>query len=128
MFNDLDTIHHAGGSAVAKKLSSRVRILCWVMTNPKTVYTKGQAVKDTWGKRCNMLVFMSSVEDKKFPVVGLKVPEGRKNLWLKTRAAWNYIYTKHLNDADWFIKVTHSRSCGNLIIEKITVKTHYLLL
>lgn len=76
VFNDLDSMHQKDGSIIAKKLSQKVRILCWVMTNPKTLYTKGQAVKDTWGKRCNVLVFFSSVEDKKFPAVGLDVPEG----------------------------------------------------
>ena len=46
------------------------------MTQPNTLRTKGQAVKDTWGKRCNILLFISSEEDKEFPAVGLDVPEG----------------------------------------------------
>lgn len=29
---------------------------------------------------------------------------GRDNLWLKTRAAWKYVYDNHYNDADWFLK------------------------
>ncbi|XP_066923932.1 glycoprotein-N-acetylgalactosamine 3-beta-galactosyltransferase 1-like [Clytia hemisphaerica] len=104
IFNDLDSIHHKGGDRVAKLLSKKVRILCWIMTQPKTLKTKAQAVKNTWGKRCNTLLFMSSKGDKDFPVVGLNVPEGRKNLWLKTRAAWKYIYEHHFYDADWFLK------------------------
>lgn len=104
VFNDMDSLHHKGGDKIARLLSSKVRILCWVMTQPKTLKTKAQAVKDTWGKRCNVLLFISSVEDKNFPVVGLSVPEGRKNLWLKTRAAWKYIYDHHFYDADWFLK------------------------
>jgi len=77
IFNDLDSLHHKGGDKVARLLSKKIRVLCWIMTQPKTLWTKAQAVKDTWGKRCNVLVFMSSVEDKKFPVVGLNVPEGK---------------------------------------------------
>lgn len=29
---------------------------------------------------------------------------GYEHLWLKTRAAFRYIYENHLNDADWFFK------------------------
>ena len=104
VFNDLDDLHHKGGDKLARKLAQKVRVLCWVMTSPKTLKPKAQAVKDTWGKRCNILLFMSSKADKDFPAVGLNVPEGRENLWLKTRAAWKYVYENHLDDADWFIK------------------------
>ena len=80
VFNDLDSVYHKGGDKVAKLLSQKTRVLCWVMTQPKTLRTKAQAVKDTWGKRCNKLVFMSSKANKDFPVVGLNVPEGKRKI------------------------------------------------
>ena len=46
------------------KLSKEIKILCWVMTNPKNHKTKAQKVKDTWGKRSNILLFMSSTSGK----------------------------------------------------------------
>ena len=80
------------------------RILCWIMTSPTNLHVKGKAVKETWGKRCDILLFMSSETDPDFPAVGLDVGEGRDKLWDKTRAAFKYVYKHHLHDADWFVK------------------------
>lgn len=99
-----DHHHHLSLNKEALKEQESIRILCWVMTSPNTLQVKGKPVKETWGKRCNKLLFMSSEADPSFPAIGLDVSEGRDQLWRKTRAAWDYIYKHHLNDADWFIK------------------------
>eukprot|EP00794_Sanderia_malayensis_P010678 gene10678-11811_t len=96
--------HRNYNDSVARKLKKEVRILCWILTSPKTLHTKGKAVRDTWGKRCNKLIFMSSKDDPSYPAINLNVTEGRENLWDKTRAAFKYIYQHHMKDADWFLK------------------------
>ena len=88
----------------SEKEAKRPRILCWIMTSPTNLHVKGKAVKETWGKRCDILLFMSSEADPNFPAVGLDVGEGRDKLWDKTRAAFEYVYKYHLHDADWFVK------------------------
>jgi glycoprotein-N-acetylgalactosamine 3-beta-galactosyltransferase len=84
-----------------------VRVLCWIMTGPANHNTKAIHVKNTWGKRCNTLLFMSSAEDLSFEGTLVALPnvqEGREFLWEKTRQAFNYVYEHHYEDADWFFK------------------------
>jgi glycoprotein-N-acetylgalactosamine 3-beta-galactosyltransferase len=85
-------------------LSKEVKILCWVMTNPANHATKAKAVKETWGKRCNKLLFMSTELDAELGTVALNVVEGRDYLWAKTKEAFRYVYRYHLDDYDWFYK------------------------
>ncbi|KAH8403027.1 hypothetical protein KR222_003391, partial [Zaprionus bogoriensis] len=104
---DLQNVHHehpGDNSSVAEQLKKDVRILCWVMTNPTNHKKKARHVKRTWGKRCNVLLFMSSEADDELPTVKLDVGEGRPNLWRKVKEAFKYVYKYHFNDADWFYK------------------------
>ncbi|XP_069043457.1 glycoprotein-N-acetylgalactosamine 3-beta-galactosyltransferase 1-B-like [Lepisosteus oculatus] len=91
-------------SRVADDLYRKVRILCWVMTGPNNLETKARHVKATWSRHCNVLVFMSSVDDPDFPTVGLKTGEGRDQLYWKTIRAFHYVHEHHAAEADWFLK------------------------
>ncbi|XP_077979238.1 glycoprotein-N-acetylgalactosamine 3-beta-galactosyltransferase 1-like [Glandiceps talaboti] len=84
--------------------AASVRILCFVTTSPTTAPIRLQAVKDTWSKRCDKMLYFSSVEDRNQSIIGLNVTEGYEELWGKTKAAFKYIYRYHLDDADWFLK------------------------
>ena len=64
-----------------QKKGKQQRILCWVVTKNLTV--KGKPVKETWGKHCDTLLFMSSKADPEFPAVGFDVLEGGDKLWDK---------------------------------------------
>ena len=67
-------------SSVAKKNFDSIKVLCWVLTTQRTLHTKAQAVKDTWGQRCHTLLFFSSEPDKEFPAISLNVKEGTNKL------------------------------------------------
>ncbi|XP_013419453.1 glycoprotein-N-acetylgalactosamine 3-beta-galactosyltransferase 1-like [Lingula anatina] len=99
-----DQHFHHDDDSVAEELKKKVRVLCWVMTAPQNLELKASNVKNTWGKRCNVLLFMSSKDDKDFPAIGLDIPEGREHLTGKTMRAFKYAYDHHFNDADWFMK------------------------
>lgn len=86
-------------------LYDNVKLLCMVMTYPKNHRTKAMNVKNTWGRRCNKLVFISSAEDQVLDtVVALPLKESRKILWTKTKAGFLHLYDNYLNDYDFFIK------------------------
>lgn len=75
IFNDLKYLYEKN-SKEAYRLSQQVRVLCWVSTQEKSLLSKAQAIKDTWGKHCNILVFFSSKENDQFPAIKLEVSEG----------------------------------------------------
>lgn len=96
--------HADEDSRVADMLYQKVRILCWVMTGPYNLQSRARHVRATWSRHCNVVVFMSSVEDPDFPTVGLGTKEGRDQLYWKTIRAFHYVYEHHANEADWFLK------------------------
>lgn len=89
---------------VAEELFKSVRVLCWVMTSPENLQKKAIHVKNTWGKRCNKILFFSSVTNLTFPTIGLNISEGREHLTGKTRKAFKYIFDHHFDEADWILK------------------------
>lgn len=110
-------------------LYDKVRVLCWILTTPENHETRAKAVKETWGQRCNILLFMSSANgvyvlhyiqfkkkkknyittfiftiDSTLPSVELAVREGRNGLWGKTREAFRYAWDRYQDEVDWFLK------------------------
>lgn len=74
------------------------------MTHEQNLQTKAKAVKDTWGKRCDVLLFVSDQENQEFPTIPINITAGREYLSLKTLSAFQYIYENYLDKADWFLK------------------------
>ncbi|XP_042290521.1 glycoprotein-N-acetylgalactosamine 3-beta-galactosyltransferase 1-like isoform X2 [Thunnus maccoyii] len=99
----LQHAHPGENNSSSANSSATVRILCWIMTGPKNLESRTKHIKETWAKRCNVVLYMSSVKTD-FPTVELNVSEGRENLYWKTIRAFQYIYQHHLDEADWFLK------------------------
>eukprot|EP00050_Salpingoeca_kvevrii_P000166 m.143104 g.143104 ORF g.143104 m.143104 type:complete len:689 (-) comp10047_c0_seq1:110-2176(-) len=83
------------------------RLLCWVMSNPAVMETRGFAVNATWGPECDILLFATTEHHKDFNTfkVRLGEEESRNMLWRKAQAAWMYVYHNYLDKADWFMRV-----------------------
>lgn len=44
---------------LAEYLASEVKVLCAVMTSSEALKQRGQIIMNTWGKRCNKILFFS---------------------------------------------------------------------
>ena len=80
------------------------RLLCWIMADPGLLDTKVIHQKQTWGKRCNKLLVMSSKQNDTFPTIGFNGTQGRNHNGLKVLAVWKYIHEHYVNDFDFFFK------------------------
>lgn len=95
---------HEPTSVSTIDLNEEVRILCWVLTYPKNHLNKAKAVKETWGKRCNKLVFISTLPNDDLDILLVNVTEEHSQLWGKTKEGLKQVYQTYGNDYDWFLK------------------------
>lgn len=101
-----ESIFHAShdNSNISNFLRNEVRVLCWIMTYPENHKSKARHIKETWGKRCNHLIFISSVHDEKLNSIAFNVSADRLLLWDKTKQAFQYIYYNYQDEYDWVVK------------------------
>ncbi len=64
---------------------------------------RAKAVRDTWGRRCDRMLFAGDSENEVFPTKKFGAPS-KKMLWLKVRDVFEYLYDNYLEDFDWFFK------------------------
>ncbi|KAK1937816.1 Glycoprotein-N-acetylgalactosamine 3-beta-galactosyltransferase 1 [Phytophthora citrophthora] len=91
------------------------RVLCFVNTISVHHKTRAQAVAETWGQRCEKLLFFSNVSDtvtiaagtekeRSFEVIPLDVPADHDHLWQKHKATLQYVHEHFRHDYDWIYK------------------------
>lgn len=94
---------------LANKLWHEVKVLCLVMTNPVSHRTKADHVKNTWGKRCNKLLFITTQDDDELDTIVVPMEESRLALRRKSKTAFLHAHDNYLNDFDWFLKADDDR-------------------
>jgi hypothetical protein len=89
-----------------KPFSGNKRLLCWVMTQPKALASKAEAVASTWGSQCDKLLFVSSEPHPGLNVLVVDVAkqDARTVVWAKTQKAWMHVYDTYRDQADWFLR------------------------
>lgn len=84
-------------------LFDEVKILCMVITYPANNVTDRQ-IAESWGKRCNKLIFISSNPVFDYETVVVPCSESREIQWKKIKTGFTYMYEHYINDYDWFLK------------------------
>ena len=85
-------------------LKRKVKVLCWVMTCPKTIQTKAKVISETWGPHCDVTLYISSAPNRYPLATVVNVSEGRQYLTMKSKEAFLHVYEHYFNTADWFVK------------------------
>lgn len=94
---------------ISYDLFDEVKILCLIMTRPATHKSKAQHIKNTWGKRCNKLLFLTTKEDPDLDTVFIPWSDSRKALRRKTKLGFLHVHDHYLNDYDYFLKADDDR-------------------
>jgi glycoprotein-N-acetylgalactosamine 3-beta-galactosyltransferase len=106
---------HVDESEVAPSARPYPRIFCYVNTISSYHKSHAQLVADTWGQRCDKLVFFSNVTgtmvanantpmERSYDIIKMNAPADYYHLWLKHREVVQYVYDHYRHDYDWFYK------------------------
>lgn len=96
-----------------RTLAKNLKLLCMVLTTAQGSHlTKTLAIEKTWGSRCDRLIFLikgDKTQEIKVSetesILEIQLPEeSRSQLWVKIRAAMEFIYNRYLDKYDWFYK------------------------
>lgn len=85
------------------RIKPRAKIYCHVYTTNKQ-RVRIQAIRETWGHRCDGFHVASTVTDRSIDSVHIP-HEGKEeygNMWQKVRAMWSYVYVHYYDSYDWF--------------------------
>lgn len=90
--------------SLADNLFNDVKILCMILTQPLSHKTKAIHAKNTWGRKCNKLVLLSTENDTEIETFSINGTESRDILWEKVKNGLKQAYKKYYDDYDWFLK------------------------
>ncbi|XP_029656801.1 glycoprotein-N-acetylgalactosamine 3-beta-galactosyltransferase 1-like [Octopus sinensis] len=85
--------------------SHRHVIFCMILTSKNNYKTRGRAVLDTWGKRCDKtFYFVGKVIANESFITSLNINDDYEHLPSKTYGGLKYIEAKFHDEYDWIVK------------------------
>jgi glycoprotein-N-acetylgalactosamine 3-beta-galactosyltransferase len=85
---------------IADRLRRDVRILCLVLTQLHFHESQTEAVKNTWGRRCTNLIFVTNAEAATLVTLKLRAKSGDD--WEKFKELFQEINDHHIDQYHWF--------------------------
>jgi glycoprotein-N-acetylgalactosamine 3-beta-galactosyltransferase len=84
---------------------SKIRLFCGTYTMEANHMGNVQALRRTWGKRCDGWVAFSTKDDPNIPALAIthEGEESYNNMWQKSRSIWRYVGAHYMDDFDWFL-------------------------
>lgn len=92
---------------VASKLAEKVRLLCLVPTTRDKHKEEASSVKNTWGKHCNKILFVTNETDDHINssfAITYNPTTKDEPAWLKLKYALHHIYDNYYDEFDWVLK------------------------
>ena len=96
--------------------ASSPRVLCLILTSPKSLLTLAKAVNNTWAPRCTGYYFITEYDSnslqqnqlefaRQLPIAPIEnITTGYDHLTQKSTLAFLFAYENHFDDFDWFLK------------------------
>lgn len=96
--------------------ASSPRVLCLILTSPKSLLTLAKAVNNTWAPRCTGYYFITEYDSnslrpdqlefaRQLPIAPIdNITAGFDHLTQKSTLAFLFAYENHFDDFDWFLK------------------------
>ncbi|XP_067653652.1 glycoprotein-N-acetylgalactosamine 3-beta-galactosyltransferase 1-like isoform X1 [Haliotis asinina] len=91
-------------SSLAEALSRKVRLACFITTREKNMETKLKAVNETWGRRCDKMLYVMTTNKTGPDILGVNITDAHGTLTEKIVHAFTHMYTTSLDQYDWFLK------------------------
>lgn len=107
---------------IESSVKRKPKIFCVITTRAENHGLKAVHVKNTWAKRCDRFIFLSSEHNEDLPAIKVCNEEDRNHLWCKvsnksfpsllpilplpsqTKNGLQYIHDQFGDDFDWFLK------------------------
>ncbi|XP_059488308.1 uncharacterized protein LOC132204077 [Neocloeon triangulifer] len=88
----------------ARRLAHEIRIVCLVLITTPKKHNDTIHVRDTWGRHCNNIHFISTQNDSLLPTTNVEIPPNRDLEWAKMEGSFKFLLKNRIDAFDWVVK------------------------